>query len=142
MLTNLDGTGLTLLSGPTFDSSSAGSSASSLLVGGSLTYTATYVLDQDDVDAGGVSNTVTATGDSPGGTDDVSDVSDDGDDADGNTTNDPTETLIPSGAELDVVKTAVVTDNAPLGGGTGIKDLLTYTIGVTNTGNVTVSEIT
>ncbi|WP_282032734.1 DUF7507 domain-containing protein, partial [Winogradskyella eximia] len=53
-LTDLDGNVLSLLSNPTLTGSSSGSSAASLLVGGSLTYTATYVLDQDDIDAGGV----------------------------------------------------------------------------------------
>ncbi|WP_282032721.1 DUF7507 domain-containing protein, partial [Winogradskyella eximia] len=130
-LTDLDGNVLSLLSNPTLTGSSSGSSAASLLVGGSLTYTATYVLDQEDIDAGGVSNTVTATGDSPSGTDDVSDVSDDGDelvdgpDADTDPTNDPTVTTVTPTAALTVVKTAVITDNAPTG--LGVNDLITYT---------------
>ncbi len=39
----------------------------------------TYAIDQDDIDTGNITNTATATGDSPSGTDDVSDVSDNGD---------------------------------------------------------------
>ncbi|WP_405569314.1 gliding motility-associated C-terminal domain-containing protein, partial [Winogradskyella sp. Asnod2-B02-A] len=130
----------TLLSGPTLTSSSSGSSAASLLVGGSLTYTATYVLDQDDIDAGGVSNTATATGDSPTGTDDVTDVSDDGDDADGNTTDDPTETTITEAPSIEAVKTVVITNDV-LPVGVSLGDTMTYTITVINTGNVTLDNV-
>uniref|UniRef100_UPI0024902C6B DUF7507 domain-containing protein n=1 Tax=Winogradskyella eximia TaxID=262006 RepID=UPI0024902C6B len=129
-----------LLSNPTLTGSSSGSSAASLLVGGSLTYTATYVLDQDDIDAGGVSNTATATGDSPTGTDDVSDVSDDGDDADGNTTDDPTETTITEAPSIEAVKTVAITNDV-LPTGVSLGDTMTYTITVENTGNVTLDGV-
>ena len=62
-----------------------------MAVGETATYVATYVIDAQALEAGGVSNTVTAAASSPTGTQ-VSDVSDDGDDTDGNTSNDPTIT--------------------------------------------------
>ena len=64
----------------------------------------------------------------------VSDTSDDGDDGDDNTIDDPTETLLVATPELTVTKTALST-------GYGVGDVITYTILVTNTGNVTVDTI-
>ena len=113
-LVDLDGNPLALASGPDFVSADLGSSEGDLLVGETATYTATYVIDQDDVNAGGVSNSVVATGDDPDDNE-VDDTSDDGDDTDGNDEDDPTDTIIPSGADIEAVKTAVVTDNAPAG---------------------------
>ncbi|WP_152604767.1 DUF7507 domain-containing protein, partial [Psychroserpens jangbogonensis] len=79
-LTNLDGTVLTV-TGPTFDSSDQGSLEGILLVNEIATYLASYTITQADVDAGGVSNTVLADGDSPAGTN-VTDESDDPNDTD------------------------------------------------------------
>ncbi|WP_138433083.1 DUF7507 domain-containing protein, partial [Winogradskyella algicola] len=64
-----NGNPLTLLTGPTFvGPSSLGSAEGDLLVGEVATYTATYVIEQDAVDAGGFSNSVLADGDSPADT--------------------------------------------------------------------------
>lgn len=101
-LTTISGTGLTLDSGPTFVSASAGSPAGTLAVDEVATYTATFTLTIEAVSGGGISNTVTADATTvvPPGLPPsvvpvpVSDVSDDGDDTDGNTVDDPTELII------------------------------------------------
>ncbi len=88
---------LALDSGPTFVSASEGSAEGQLEIGETATYTATFELTIDAVDAGGLWNQITATATPeypPEFTDppeEVSDVSDDGDDNDGNTEDDPTE---------------------------------------------------
>lgn len=98
--TGLDGSPLVLDSGPTFDAADQFSAEGDLLIGETATYLASYVLTIDAVVAGGVSNTVTATGEPiypagvPTGPTEVSDVSDDDIDSDGNTTDDPTELAI------------------------------------------------
>ena len=97
-----NGNALTLLTGPTYVSADAGSADGDLLVGETATYTATYVIEQDAVDAGGFSNSVLADGDSPADTN-VDDTSDDGDDGDGNTTDDPTETTITEAPSIESV---------------------------------------
>ncbi|MEO2066641.1 MAG: gliding motility-associated C-terminal domain-containing protein, partial [Flavobacteriaceae bacterium] len=93
-LSDISGNSLTLTTGPVFAGSDQGSTDGTLAVGETATYTATYVIDEQALQAGGVSNTVTATGSSPTGTDDVTDISDDGDDTDGNTYNDQTITEV------------------------------------------------
>ena len=60
-----------------------------MLVGETATYTATFIVNPQADNAGGVSNTASATATTPMGIP-VSDVSDNGDDTDGNTANDPT----------------------------------------------------
>jgi len=89
-LTDGDGGSLSLLSGPTFVSSSASSSQGSLAVSEIATYTATYSVTQQAVDSGSVVNTVLATASSPQNTNDVTDRSDNGDDSDGETQDDNT----------------------------------------------------
>ncbi len=77
----------------TFESSDLDSPEGTLLVGETATYTASFVISQQAINASGVSNSVVATGNAPNG-DTVSDISDDGDDFDGNTFDDPTETQL------------------------------------------------
>jgi uncharacterized repeat protein (TIGR01451 family) len=115
-LTNGDGTVLTLDSGPTFVSSSAGSAEGTLAIGETATYAAAYTLTGPDVTSGLVSNTVLATGTPvpPLGfvgppLADVSDVSDEGDPSNGD--DDPTVFTFSALAFVDgltVVKTAAV----------------------------------
>ncbi|MDH7914685.1 hypothetical protein QGM60_18165, partial [Winogradskyella sp. SYSU M77433] len=139
--TFVDGNGnpLTFVSGPSFDSADQGSLEGTLLVGETATYTATYVIEQGSVDSGSISNSVLASGESPEGTN-VDDVSDDDDDTDGNTEDDATELFISEDPSIEAVKVAAITnDVAPTGASLG--DTVTYTITVTNNGNVSLSNV-
>jgi gliding motility-associated-like protein/uncharacterized repeat protein (TIGR01451 family) len=98
-----------------------------LLPGDSRTYTSLYTLTQDEKDAGLVSNTATATGLSPGG-EKVSDISGTTQDS-----NAPTEIIIPEMPALALDKTGVINPD-----GTTI----TYTFKISNTGNVTLHDLT
>ena len=139
-LTDLDGNSLSLSNGPFFTGSSLGSAVGSLKVSETASYIAFYIIEQAAVDAGGVSNTVTATASSPGNTSDVSDISDDGDDTDGNTENDPTINNIVRTPSIEITKTVNVTDNGDAK--TGLGDVAVYTIVSENTGNVTLNSVT
>ncbi|UPL15698.1 DUF7507 domain-containing protein [Microbacterium galbinum] len=89
---------------------------------GQVTCEATYVLTQADVDAGTVTNSATAEGTPPTGDPIESDPSD--------------ETVtIPPAASLAIVKSS---DTGTI---TAAGQTLTYTFAVTNTGNVTVSDV-
>ena len=123
----------------TFDSATGTSTASIINVGESSTFTAIYTITQSDVDAGGITNTAMVRADAPGGNianpaDDITDVSDDDDDTDGNTSDDPTVNDITQTPELTVLK-AVTTAGSKLG------DIIAYDISVTNSGDVTVTNI-
>jgi uncharacterized repeat protein (TIGR01451 family) len=95
----------------------------------------TYTLVQDDIDAGGIQNSATATGTTPLGLP-ATDVSDDGDDTDGNTLNDPTVITIPADTSLVLEKEASV----PTRVNGSIFEVL-FTITAENTGNVTHKDI-
>ena len=60
-LSDLDGDGLSLSSEPRFISSSKNSNENSLAIQETATYIATFIIDQDAIDAGGVSNVATVT---------------------------------------------------------------------------------
>ena len=81
------------------------------------------------------------TASSPGKNNDVTDTSDDGDDTDGNTTDDTTVVEITPLPEIEVTKTATVTDNNN-NGLVDLADTVVYTITVENKGNVVVSGVT
>ena len=134
-LIRADGTPLSLTSGPAFFSADAGSASGTLQVDETATYRASYVLTQDDIDAGGISNSAVVTGTPPVGSP-VTDTTDDGDDGDGNTTDDVTEFDIPASPALTL-------DKALTAGGPTfdqVDDTLTYTFTVTNSGNVTITD--
>ena len=90
VLTDGNGTALSLDAGPTFVSATSGSSQGSLASGEIATYTATYTIAQNPANTGSISNIVTGTASSPGQSNNVTDTSDDGDDSDGNTLDDAT----------------------------------------------------
>ena len=56
VLSDLDGNALTLTSQPTFISASLGSTEGSLQVGEQATYSATFIVNKQAMNAGGVSN--------------------------------------------------------------------------------------
>ncbi|QLE00027.1 DUF11 domain-containing protein [Galbibacter sp. BG1] len=138
--TDADGNALTLDGGPTFVNASEGSSAGNLQVGETATYTATYTLTQDDINVGGVLNSVLAEGTSPAGTV-VDDISDDGDTGTGDTGEDPTTTEIPKDAALTLIKRITNIADTDGSGDNNIGDVVTYNFSIENTGNVTINGI-
>ena len=114
--------------------------STTLAPGESVSFTATYLVDQADIDAGGLLNTATVIGTPPSGAgNEVTDVTDDADDADGNTDDDKTELRSIKNPVLEVTKTV---DDASLDDGVRAGDVLVYTITVKNVGNVTLDTVT
>ena len=137
-LTDGNGGSLTLNNGPSYDSTTLGSSPGTLKVGEIQTYTALYVITAGVVRTPSIINSAIATASSTSVL--VSDTSDDGNDDDGNTVDDPTVVNISPDPSIEAVKTATVSDvNANTLNDPG--DIITYTIVVVNTGNVTLTSI-
>ncbi|EAQ40561.2 hypothetical protein MED134_07389 [Dokdonia sp. MED134] len=102
------------------------------------TFVAEYVLTQDDVDAGMVENQALATGQNPSG-DDVEDTSDDDSTVEGD--DDITITDLPEDpGTIAIVKTGTFNDEDG-DGFAQVGETITYNFTVTNTGNVTVTNI-
>jgi uncharacterized repeat protein (TIGR01451 family) len=101
-------------------------------------YSATYTLTQADIDAGGVTNQATATGDyvdrvtGPGSVSDLSGTS--------LTTDDPTEVPLAQEPALALIKRATV--DTPSGIVAAPGDVIRYSFEVRNIGNVTITNIT
>ncbi|WP_186826868.1 DUF7507 domain-containing protein, partial [Seonamhaeicola algicola] len=115
-----------------------------LLPGESVNVYAAHTITQSDLDAGMVSNTATVSATDPFGND-ISDLSDDpdntaNDDINGNgNPDDATITTITQNPSLELTKSA----NAPQDGNFDtVGEVITYTLIVTNTGNVTLSNLT
>ena len=96
-------------------------------------FTATYSITQDDIDAGQVTNQATATGTAP----DQSTVSDLSDES-VLTEDDPTITTLCQDPAIAIVKTAVYDDG---GDCSDPGEVIEYTFTVTNEGNVSLSNI-
>jgi uncharacterized repeat protein (TIGR01451 family) len=123
-LTRADNTVLTPASGPSFFMADEGSPVGTLTVGETATYRVTYVLTQDDIDAGGIENTASAVGTPPIGSQVLDAV------------NTPVVLPIIADPTIDMVKTL------KSGGPTfdAVNEVLTYTFTITNTGNVTLKD--
>ena len=132
-LEDLNGNATPLTSGTT-----SLSTVRSIDPGSIETYIVYKLIDQEIVDAGGLTNTATATGVVPDGRS-VSDISDVGDIGVGDTDDDPTITTIAQDPQLTVTKTATIIGDDD--GFVGATDVIEYTIRVTNTGNVTIKGV-
>ena len=91
-----------------------------------MTYTATFTVDQQAINAGGLTNTASATATSPAG-ENISE--------DSNTVS----TTISAIARLEVTKTYVISDNGD--GVDGLGDFIEYTITVENTGDIALENL-
>ena len=108
------------------DAASLSCPATSLAPGASETCTASHTITQADIDAGSYSDTANASGTPPTG----SDVTD----------SDTEIVSIPTTSTLTVEKSGVLNDGAD--GVAQPGETISYTIKVTNTGNVTLSNVT
>ncbi len=135
-LRRADGTVLALTSAPGFVSADQGSGAGTLLPGETAIYTATYVLVQADIDAGGVSNVATVSGRPPLGAP-VTDVTDNGVDGDGNSVDDPVVLDVPAQPAISLLKRLHADSMLSFA---AVGDVIDYEFEVTNTGNITVTD--
>lgn len=124
-LARLDGAPLSLSTGPGFAGADGGSGEGVLKVGETATYTASYVLTQADIDAGGVINTATGTATSPTGA--------------------PVTDAVDVPARNPVAAAPAITLDKRLSTGSGpayrtAGDVLSFDFVVTNTGNVTLTD--
>ena len=106
-------------------------------MGEQATYRATFTVNNQAMNAGGVSNTAKVTAQGTSGT-----VTDTSDDPSTNTPNDPTITRITTvtpQSSIEVTKTATISDNG--NGTTGLGDTITFLITVENTGNTPLSGV-
>lgn len=110
----------------------------SLAPGASATVTATHTLTQTEVNSGSYSNQATAAGANLAGTP-VSQISND---PDTGTADDATVTTLPPAPAMTIAKAGVITTDGGAPGEADKDDVITYTYTVTNTGNVTITNVT
>ncbi|MGP6090109.1 DUF7507 domain-containing protein, partial [Antarctobacter jejuensis] len=125
-LTDANGDALALTQAPSLTGGDDGDSL--FEVGETWVYTATFAVNQQALDAGGVENTVTATADDPQGAPATGDLPA------------PVVVPVPQAPSLAVVKSSVLNDGGD--GRADVGDTITYTYVVTNTGNVSLFDAT
>ena len=103
----------------------------------STTFTAQYVITQEDINAGLFSNQATVVGTPIAGAD-VTDLSDN----DSFTEDDPTITTFCQEDAIAITKTGVFNDVDTSGCSTASVDTVTYTFTVTNGGNTSLTSVT
>ena len=117
---------LTLTTEPAY--SGTGTFGGNLASGDTVTYTATYLIDQSTSNSGSVINQAEASGTTAQGVT-VTDLSDDGDTGEGDTGDDPTITPIEADPAIEVTKMATVVQNdgnTTTGVGDEIQNTITY----------------
>jgi gliding motility-associated-like protein/uncharacterized repeat protein (TIGR01451 family) len=142
ILLNFDGETLTLDgAGVEFVFGTLGSNEGTIQVGEIATYTATYSIQQNDINSGGISNSVFGEAVTIQGTV-LNDTSDDGDDSDGNTEDDPTETVFVLDASISLLKSFLpLEDDNGDGIAGGLDDIIRFVFTVENTGNTTLYNV-
>ena len=134
-LTDFNSQSLTLSSTPTFISGT-NATASTINLGGVAVFRAEFTITQQAVDAGGVDNVAIVSAESIVGSTVTSDTSDDPSTLE---LNDPTSVSITATPSISVSKAASLDD--PDNNGIDLGDTINYTIVVTNTGDLTLSNI-
>ena len=123
-----------------FVSATQSSTQGNLLVGEMATYVTSATISATSEGAAFIANSAVVTATTPKGAV-TSDTSDDGDNTDGDTEGDPTEVDLVRDPKIVVSKSAsVTTDNGD--GFVGPGDTITYSITISNTGNLSLSSIT
>jgi uncharacterized repeat protein (TIGR01451 family) len=132
-LTRADGTDISgQITGPTRTPNTLDNGDIILGPGETWTWSVSYTLTQEDINAASISNTATVSGENVDGIE-VADMSNNGDDSDGNTTNDPTVLTFTPEPGLDVTK---VVESV----GTQAGENVVFTVAAKNIGNVTLAN--